>query len=272
MWTVSGSDLNAATALLHLWWGVWEAAAGTDLSQRLNHLLHDDIVVESHDRRAEGRAAVTAMLLDRPRTISFAHHLVALEIEETAQGDIALQVQLLRQIRDPAGNVENREVHDRLVLQKAESGVLKFKHITLPQGELVEPRAFSSTTTLNRAKATVIEFQTYVDRLDGTADGLERLITEDATFHGLMATDQPLTGIEGLAGWLAGGPAAFRWVRHNQLLSFDLTTLGEGRYEAIATFEWLAETHDGERMERRTPIRWTLIDTGDIFMKIERIN
>lgn len=272
MWKISGTDLNATTALLHLWWGLLEAPAGTDLSPRLHNLFSDNIAVEWHGQHYEGRSSIIAMLCELPRSSSVAHHLVSIEMDELADGDFDLQVELVHQTQDPVGQVESHETRHRYVLQRTTSGALAFKHITMPTGRAIAQREFSSTTMLNRAKATVIEFQTHVDRLDGTADGLERLITQDATFHGLMATSEPLSGIEGLSAWLAAGPATFRWVRHNQLLSFSLSTLDQGRYEATATFEWLAETHSGERIERRTPVRWTLVETNDTFMKIDRIN
>ncbi len=272
MWAVTGTDLNAATALLHRWWDVLEAPAGTSLKPRFRNLLHPDVVVEWNGRTHRGSAEVIAAVEGLPRTSVVTHHPVSLEMHETGAGCFTVQAELIHQIQNPAGGVRSRHTRHRHTLRKTDSGLPVFEHISMPAGTKSGAGGFSPHPTINRAKATVVEFQTHVDRLDGTAHGLEQLITKDAAFYGLMAADAPIRGIEGLAAWLAAGPSAFRWVRHNRLLSFQLTPLDAGRCEATATFEWLAETHAGERIERRTPVRWTLTETGATFMKIEKIN
>ncbi|MEM9621735.1 MAG: nuclear transport factor 2 family protein [Pseudomonadota bacterium] len=270
MFSVSGTDLNAATALLHLWWGLFEAPAGVDLTPRLDNVFSPAVVVEWRGERYAGRDTVIDLITGMPRELTIAHHLVDLEVKPAGQDTLSMRAALIYQQQDTQGEVVSTRVEHEFVLQPARSGLV-FTHISIPEGEPVS-RAFVPSAQVNRAKVTVIEFQTHVDRLDGAATGLEALITKDATFHGLMATDQPLSGINGLSSWLAAGPSVFKWVHHNQLLVFDLKPLSENRFEATATFEWLAETVNGERIERRNPVRWTLIETHDKYMRIERIN
>jgi hypothetical protein len=185
------------------------------------------------------------------------------------------------------------------VLRKRADGRLVIRSIDEHSVAALPAAGFVPSYIANRARATSTRFQAHMDSLTGDASGMQDLMMPVLELHGLVASkadrssagDAPMTDVDdlrkavagsdsvadnairdfaGFAAWFATAPALFTYGLH-KLEHLAVTPLPDLRYETIAQYDWRAETVNGAKIETHHPLTWVLVDTGEAYMRIEKL-
>lgn len=276
---VWGSDFNAAVSLLYRWWSILDAPPGTDTSQFGNDLFDDAFDTDEQ----------------RPLTPS-AHHLDHDDYRlHWVDGELFRLV--AHYTLQSAGESERRMLS--ALLRKRSDGRLVIRAIDDRANAALPATDFMPSYVVNRARATSTQFQAHMDSLTGDTTGMERLMMPVLELHGLVASkadqssavDEAMTNVDdlrktiagsdavadntirdfaGFSAWFATAPALFAYGLH-KLEHFAVTPLDDDRYETVAQYEWHAETVNGAKIETHHPLTWVLVETGEAFMRIEKL-
>lgn len=272
------SDMNSAIAQLYRWWGLFEAPADTDLSPQLPDLFADNVQVKMTGIELDGADAVKAAITSRPVQGRIAHHVTDIQLTTIDHKNFRLDVRFIAQVEED-GVLRSTPGYYSHTMIKRPDGMLVFSEITAGLKTPIALPEYQSTYLENRAKVTIYRFQSIMDSLADPSP-LKDLIKPAATFAGLIAADSKdqgatrsavITGYDALAAWFAQGPDIYASVSHQELEFFNLTPLGDDRYQVIAQFEWVGRTHNGETSVRHNPRTWILHDAGGQHMKIEAL-
>lgn len=272
---VSSADRNAVISLLYRWWGLFELPDRAAAAQHIDDVLGGDVVLAMQAPgpiELRGLEAARASLAHLPADDRRAHWASAIVVHDLGSGRLGLDVEFEYQTFPADATLRAGLGSYRHEVVRRSDGSLVFDRIGAQLGAMLERTEFRATSMENRARATVIQFQAVVDRLDGSGAGFEELVTADATFEGLAAKGIDggiaVRGPHGLAAWIAEGPVVFRSTVHD-LDSFVCTQTAQDRCSAVVTFHWTAVTQSGRVLEERAPRVWHLIDTGERYMRIE---
>ena len=299
---VLGTDFNAAYALLLRWWSVLDAPVDVDTSPFWEDLAEDDFEVELPGLSAHGTANVQAAVAELRRIGSRAHHLGFDDLALSWIGDglYQLSANALEQTRGPDGNEAGRRYAYCGELRRRPDGMMVFRKIAGSPLEEGPHAAFADSYAFNRAKATMVQFQTHTDLLTGDAAPVRELLMAELELNGLVnskadktkADDAAFTDVRNLRGsistgeraqdnvirnfdefsnWFQSCTALFRKNGFHKLERFEVTPMPDRRYQVIAQFHWRAETLNGAQIDLHTPLTWILVETGEKYMRIERL-
>lgn len=298
---VVGTDYNAAYALLLRWWGVQDAPASVDTAAFWDDLADDDLRVDLPGLRVAGRLTVEAAMVEVRGRGDRSHRLGYndLTLSWLGNGRYQLDASAIEQRRSPDGVTLSQRCAYQAELRKRSDGIVVLCSILCTVlGD--EAEAFVSSYVLNRARATMVEFQTHTDLLTGDAKPLQKLLMPTLELNGLVnsKTDETRAGSETFtdvrnlretistserrqdnvirtfaefSAWFASCTALFRPNGFHKLERFEVTALPDQHYEVIAQFHWQAETINGAKIDLHTPLTWILVETGDTYMRIERL-
>ena len=287
---VFGTDYNAAYALLLRWWSVLDAPADDDLEVALPEL------------NAKGIAPAKAAIADLRSSGSRGHHLGFDDLSVSWMGDgrYRLSANAFEQTRGPDGKDASQLCAYHAEMRKRSDGIMVFSRIACTTLEDEPQTAFADSYAINRAKATMVQFQTHTDLLTGDAGPLRELLMPDLELNGLVnskvdktkADDAAFTDVRNLRGsistgeraqdnvirdfnefstWFRSCTALFRKNGFHKLERFEVTPMPDRRYQVIAQFHWRAETLNGAQIDLHTPLTWILVETGEKYMRIERL-
>ncbi len=280
--TVETRDLNEAIALLMRWWGIFEAPAHVDRAPFLEQLFTADVEIDIAGTKASGRDQVTAGILALPQVGRRSHELTGVDLSPLNQSTVAMTARFFYQVEDEDGSLRSAEGRYDIELLREPDGRLFIKKISGNVGTPIERPSFVESYVVNRAKAAIFEFQSFVDSLDPEHPVLPDILLDGAEFYNLgdvasSAEDPdappsaPVKGIEELKQRCAEAAKLLRHNEHRALEDFSLEPLGDDRYQVAAQFDWHGETMTGNLLETHHPRHWILKDTGERFMKIETL-
>lgn len=300
---VDDGDFNAACSMLYRWWSLLEAPAGTDTSSFCDGLLDEQVHVQMPDWGIDisGAASVRKMVAALPADTRRAHSVRddAIQVSYLGDGQYRLQVHYQYQLQSPDGRVVGGDAYGDHVLKKHARANMTFTKIGGKRGDTVERAAFESSYRLQRIKAVLLQWQAHMDTLSGDASGLRELVMPEMEFHGLIAAkvdhskprdgvvtdfkemkgmlagtdgseDSVIRGFDGVTKWFATGPALLRRNIH-RAEEFRITPLADDRYRVVAQFGWFAETLNGVPIELHQPLEWVIVDRGEKYMRLERL-
>lgn len=299
---VRGTDYNAAYAALLRWFGLLDAPAGVDTSRFWDDLVDDDLALELPGVE-HGGPSTPADAVARLRTQAQRSHQLGfdgLTLVWLGRQQYQLEATVLEQTRDADGVVASRTCTYRALLRKRPDGIMVFRSIALAAEEAEVAAAFVPTYEINRAKATMVQFQTHTDLLTGDAVPMRELLMPALELNGLVNSKSDSTRGEGenftdvrslretisdgerrqdnvirtfeeFAAWFASCTALFRPNGFHKLERFEVSPLPDRRFEVIAQFHWQAETLNGAAIDLHTPLTWILVDTDEKYMRIERL-
>lgn len=296
---VWGSAFNAASALLYRWWGLLDAPPGTETARFWEKLFEDGVRVNTPDVTADSLASLRDAVARMDRQIERAHHLgydeIRLVWRETGLSEVRATFTTQRRSGDTVSTDRRSCV---AVVQHDPDGRFAFRSID-ERIEHAEPDSpFVASYVVNRARATSTRFQAYMDALTGESNDMRDLLMPVLELHGLVAAkkdgsiadadysdvnelrqsiagsdtvaDNAIRDFEGFSAWFATTPALFTYGLH-KLERFEVTPLPDRRYEAIAQYDWRAETINGAKIETHHPLTWVLADTDEAYMRIEKL-
>ena len=299
---VQGTDYNAAYALLLRWWGLLDAPAHVDTTPFWQDLADDEFSVDLHGIRSRGRSALVGMIADLRARGDLSHQIgfddMSLEWIDTDK--FSLVAEAVEQATTPTGGFESRRCRYTAELIKQASGRLLLHSITAAILDEAPATEFNHSYVVNRAKATMIQFQTHTDLLTGDAGPMRELLMPELELNGLVNSkaDQTQPGTEAFtdvralretistserkqdnvirtfeefSDWFASCTALFRKNGFHKLERFEVTEMPERRYQVVAQFHWRAETINGAAISLHTPLTWILVDTGEKYMRIEKL-
>ena len=299
---VWGTDYNAAYSLLLRWWGLLEAPGGVDCTPMWENLVADDIVITASGLTAKGiteaRQAVARARAEWEW--SFELGFEAMSLTWLGHGRFQLDAQFVEQRRAGAGATTARTCTWQARLRKQNDGRLVFIAIEEQSARAALLSEFVSHYVVNRAKATMIQFQTHTDLLTGDAEPMRELLMPALELHGLVNSQKDetrgdettFTDVRNLretistsarrqdniirthaefAAWFASCTALFRKDGFHKLERFEVIPLLHRRYRVVAQFNWRAETINGAAIDLHTPLTWILADTDDKYMRIEKL-
>eukprot|EP00439_Symbiodinium_sp_Y106_P088356 s1_g892.t1 len=280
--TVESRDLNEAIALLMRWWGIFEAPAHVDRAPFLERLFTSDVEINIAGTKASGRDQVTAGILAMPQVGRRSHDLIDVDLSPLDQNIVAMTARFFYQIEEEDGSLRSAEGSYDIELFREADGRLFIKKVSGDVGTPIERPSFVESYIVNRAKAAIFEFQSFVDSLDPDHPVLPDIILDGAEFHNLgdvasSAEDPgappsvPVKGLEELKARCAEAAKLLRHNEHRALEDFSLEALGADRYQVAAQFDWHGETMTGNLLETHHPRHWILKDTGERFMKVETL-
>lgn len=299
---VWGTDYNAAYALLLRWWSALDASSDVDTSPFWADLADDDFDLASPDLSATGASSVKSAVDELRSHGGRSHHLGFddLRLSWLGHGRFQLDASAVEQTRRREGAAVGRRCAYRGVLRKRPDGIMVFCGMTVTvQGDDTSTD-FDESYAVNRAKATMVQFQTHTDLLTGDARPIRELLMPDLELNGLVNSkadktrpdDAAFTDVRNLRGsisaseraqdnvirtfdefsdWFSSCTALFRKEGFHKLERFEVTPLPDRRYQVVAQFHWMAETLNGAKIDLHTPLTWILVDTGDKYMRIERL-
>lgn len=300
--SVVGSDFNAVSSLLYRWWGLFEAPEGMALAPYYEDLFDDTVEIMFGDLEISGRENVIAAICQTPRDIGRAHHIDDENIHVSYLGNdlYGLKASFICQIMSSSNGVESAHGSYNHILRKRKDGKFVFTEIVGELGEPVFMEEFKPSFSFNRAKAVIIQFQTVMDSLSGDASGLREIVAPNVELNGLVSSkedksvqqdkviegvdelkdalsgadnskkDSVIRGFAELAEWFATGPDLFNY-GHHKMEEFSAKPIGNNRFEVVAQFEWLAETKGGVKIELHQPLTWVVVETGEKYMRIEKL-
>lgn len=297
---VQGSDFNGASAALYRWWGVFEAPDDVDTTPFLADLFDDDVHIRLLDLDFTGADKAQAVIAGLPKGMRRSHHLDDDNIAVTYLGNnlFRIEAHFIYQIVEPDGELKSGTSSYAHILKKRDDGKFVITEINGKIGPSLPMTEFYPSYQRNRAKASIIQFQTIMDSLSGDAEPLRELMASELELHGLVAAkadnsddvggeitdykelkkklddtgadESVIRNFDQLDQWFATGPDLFTYGIH-RLEAFDGEPEGENSYVAVAQFDWKAETVNGVKIELHQPLKWTLVDTGDKYMRIAKM-
>ena len=298
---VFGTDYNAAYALLLRWWSVLDAPVDVDISKFWQDLADDDLEVILPELNANGIAPAKAAIADLRSNGSRGHHLGFddLAVSWIGDGRYRLSAKAVEHTRGVDGKDASRQCAYQVETRKRSDGIMVFSRIACTTLE-ERQTAFADSYAINRAKATMVQFQTHTDLLTGDAGPLRELLMPELELNGLVnskadktsADDAAFTDVRNLRGtistseraqdnvirnfdefstWFRSCTALFRKNGFHKLERFEVTPMPDRRYQVIAQFHWRAETLNGAQIDLHTPLTWILVETGEKYMRIERL-
>lgn len=298
---VWGTDYNAAYALLLRWWGVLDAPAHVQTAPMWADLADEEFSATLPDLQGMGRLAVIASVDALRHQGSSSHQLGFddLRLAWTAPGVYQLDADVVEQRVVQDGSTLTRRCCVRAKLRKRADGAMVLRHIDGSVGAAEPATPFVPSYAVNRAKATMVQFQTHTDLLTGDAEGMRELLMPTLELNGLVNSkadqtrgdaaftdvrslretistserrqDNVIRNFEDFTAWFATAPALFRQNGFHKLERFEVTPLADDRYQVIAQFHWQAETLNGAKIDLHTPLTWILVETGEKYMRIEKL-
>lgn len=299
---VWGTDYNAAYSLLLRWWGLLEAPASVDVTPFWEDLVDTEFSVATPDLCVDdARSAAASVDAFRAKgERSYQLGFDDLHLGWIAENLFQLDARSIEQHHAPDGGTTTRHCSCRAVLHKRPDGRLVFRRIdgAIESDEPETP--FVSRYALNRAKATMVQFQTHTDLLTGAAAPMRELLMPALELNGLVNSkaDETKAGSETFkdvrnlresiskserrqdnvirtyaefSDWFASCAGLFKKDGFHKLEKFAVTLLADDRYEVVAQFHWQAETINGVKIELHHPLTWILAETGDKYMRIEKL-
>ena len=299
---VWGTDYNAAYSLFLRWWGLLEAPAGVDVTRFWEDLIDAKFSVTTPDLRADDARSAAASVDTFRATGERSHQLGFddLHLGWITENLFQLDAQFIEQHRDRDGDTTTRRCACRAVLHKRPDGRLVFRSIDGAIESEEPDTTFVSRYALNRAKATMVQFQTHTDLLTGDAAPMRELLMPTLELNGLVnskadetkAGSETFTDVRNLresiskserrqdnvirthaefSDWFASCAGLFKKDGFHKLEKFAVTPLADHRYEVVAQFHWQAETINGVKIDLHHPLTWILAETGEKYMRIEKL-
>lgn len=299
---VWGTDYNAAYSLFLRWLGLLEAPAHVDVTPFWQDFVDAEFSVAAPDLQVDDARSAVAML-DAFRASGARSYQIGFDdlyLNWIAENLFQLDATFIEQHREPDGGTTTRRCSCRAVLHKRPDGRLVFRRIDgaieSQQGEAT----FVAQYAVNRAKATMVQFQTHADLLTGDAAPMRELLMPALELNGLVnskadetkAGSETFTDVRNLresiskserrqdnvirthvefSEWFASCSGLFKKNGFHKLEKFVVTPLADDRYEVVAQFHWQAETINGAKIELHHPLTWILAETGDKYMRIEKL-
>lgn len=297
---VWGSDFNAAQALLYRWWTWLDAPRTVDTGPFWDDLFEPGARVTIDELRAEGLPSIRVEVARLRERGERAHHLgyddFRLSWLDTDLFELVTTFTVQELV--PGAGPSSSTCRCKALIRKGPDGRLLFNEIVGDAKLVAGPVEFRSSFLINRARATIVQFQAHMDSLSGSTEGMQELMMPSLELHGLVASrkdasssDIDLTDVntlrksisgtdhvientirdfDGFSAWFATCPALLKFGLH-KLERFEGTPLPDGRYEALAQFDWRGETVNGARIETHQPLTWILVETGERYMRIEKL-
>lgn len=292
---VWGSDFNAAEALLYRWWGLIDAPLEIDTAPCWDDLFDADPRIVTPDMRADDLAALRRAVASLRGAGRRAHHLGydACRLLWREHDLFELRASFRSQHEDLA----TRRSCVALLWKRAD-GRLVFRDIKETTEGEDTPAAFEPSYLVNRARATIVQFQAHMDGLSGKTDDMHELMMPQLELHGLVASkkdessagedltdvndlrksiagtdtvaDNIIRDAAGFAAWFATCKALFVYGLH-KLEHFSVTSLPDRRFAVVAQFDWQAQTLNGAKIETHHPLTWVLVDADEKYMRIEKL-
>lgn len=301
---VEGTDHNAAASLLFRWLAIWDAPDAFEVGPLWRDLLEIAACCDTLDASGEGSDAIAAAVVAARAWARYAHEVGHDSPRLLWQGGnvfgLTAEVDQRRagKGKDSGGEVESRFRLDA-TLRRRSDGRMVFRSIGM---EAVGPAVDSppiDSFDVNRAKATMIQFQTNADLLSGNAVPMAELLMPRLELNGLVNSkadesdaataftdvrdlresisseqrkhDNVIRTFDEFSDWFANCAGLFRPGGFHKLERFEVTPLGGERFQVTAQFHWTAETINGAPISLHVPLTWILAETGDTFMRIEKL-
>lgn len=298
---VWGTDYNAAYSLLFRWFGLFEAPAEADLSPLWRDLGDEDLAVATPEIDATGIDAVGAAVAKARAGVEFSHRVGYDDVSLAWLGDNQYQLDATATIqRRENDSVETRREVVRAIVRKRADGRLVSRSLTSQIEERLPEEPFGDMRAINRAKATLVQFQTHTDLLTGDAEPMRELLMPELELYGLVnskadstkADAATFTDVRNLreaisredkrhdnvirtfaefSSWFSSCTALFQKDGFHKLEHIEVKPLGNDRFQATAQFHWMAQTVNGAPISLHTPLTWVLAETGDTYMRIEKL-
>ncbi len=298
---VWGSDYNAASALLYRWWGLFEAPVDVDTSGWFAGLFADEARIRTPHLQAETPAAAAAEAQRLRRSGRWAHRLGYDDLRLRWLGADSLELAATFSVDEQSPG--SSCVRERRVLSaqlnRAANGGLCFRTIDDRREEPGKAAEFEPSYEANRALSLITQFQAHMDSLRSDAEPVRELLMPDLELHGLIASKRDesqgdgaalndigslrrsmagggpapanvIRDFDGFAAWVRSASALFRYGLH-KLEDFRIRPTADRRFEIVAQFDWRAQTVNGAKIELHQPLTWIIVETGERFMRIEKL-
>jgi hypothetical protein len=263
-----GSYEHRALTVVHRWYSGYEAA-----TKNLDHhgeLVTDDFTLnrppESGLPSVQGREAYLDGLAVAYPGQTNAHHLRSLAIQHTGEHSAQVQVTHDFETFGPSMNLAARLRYDFELLQGPSERLPRisvFGEHVLGQHEAPFVEAYSE----NRVRAFVHYWLSLLEQPAATAEPLRELIADDLAMT--LSDGRILHTFDEVGDWYAdtGGQVE---VSTHHIQDLELTTESDGRHRVTMDFRWEGIHRSGQPMTARTRHDWTLTDTGERYLRLNR--
>ena len=275
----NSADLNAATALLMQWWDIFEAPFGSDRSVVFDQIFSDDVVLHMEAGDLKGPQAISSAMQALPETSGRSHHLHHVQLTKLDEDRYRLEAKFEYQIARLDGSVEAGISAYAHTLKRLADGRLVLEDITAEVLEPIETASFNPSYQLNRARGALAYYLATTDALDGPYSELSRVLSDKAEIIGMIDPNQErfnprgdgvLRGQAEISAWLASRGESFDGVAH-RIDAISIEPLATDRYAVEAEIMTRAWPKTGDPIAVTLPIRLEMIETGDVFMRIDKI-
>lgn len=276
---VTSADRNHATALLMQWWDLFEAPAETDRDFLVDHIFAEDVILRMSGGDLEGRDAVRAALGAIPATDGRSHHLHTVDVSHLNGNVYSLEATFQYHIDHLDGKIEAGESAYNHKVRKAADGSFTLAEIKAEVLAPLEDVAFLPSYDINRARGALAYYLGTTDTLMDDYPALEVVLTSDAEIHGMFDPtkqtfntrgDGVLRGIGEISPWLASRQTAFKQVAHT-IGDIEVQSQTGEHLIILAQIETKAWPKTGDKIEISLPIEIEMVETGEQFMRINRI-
>ncbi|MEM9571356.1 MAG: nuclear transport factor 2 family protein [Pseudomonadota bacterium] len=277
---VTSADRNHATALLMQWWDLFEAPAESDRSILIDRIFAQDVVLNMAAGNLEGRDAVIAALGGIPETNGRSHHLHTFELTHIDSDLYALEATFQYHIAHLDGTVEAGESAYHHKIRKSADGSFSLVEINAEVLTPLEDVVFVPSYDINRARGALAYYLGTTDTLSDDYPALAAVLSSDAEIHGMFDPakqtfnrrgDGVLRGLDEISPWLASRQASFDQVAHT-ISVIEVQSRADDRIKVLAQIETEAWPKTGDKIEVSLPIQIEMIETGEAFMRIAKIN
>lgn len=277
---VTSADRNHATALLMQWWDLFEGPAGSDRTFLIDTIFAEDVILHMQAGDLEGRDAVRAALGAIPETNGRSHHLHTISLAHLEADLYALEATFQYHIAHTDGTIEAGESAYDHKVRKAADGTFSLTEIRAEVLTPLDDVTFTPSYDVNRARGALAYYLGTTDTLTDDYPALAVVLTSDAEITGMfdpskqtfnVRGDGVLRGLAEISPWLASRQSSFEQVAHT-ISAIKATPQADGRINVEAQIETEAWPISGDKIEVSLPIEIEMVETGETFMRIARIN